>query len=229
MTDITRPYPRNLVYDVINMYTANKFDKKDIETTPCDLAGSVEYALAMLPDRGARFLHMRYRDNMTYEEIGQNENITRERARQLTNVALASLREPPAINYLVYGVQGVAQRKAQSYADELKSLRDTINSVFDIMDRVHQKPMYAEKTYGSSPTTDPHNTLITDFNLAVRTSYALKRAGITTLYDLLTTSPQTIIAIPNIGEKSYRDLIKAVEAMGWDMTRYRNIMNRLQP
>jgi RNA polymerase sigma factor (sigma-70 family) len=69
-----------------------------------DALSQIEAALAELEDRERRVLELRYgltgEDRLTYQQIGESLGLTRERARQLHNQALHTLRDSPRAHEL---------------------------------------------------------------------------------------------------------------------------------
>lgn len=218
-------YPKNLIDDVINLFVAKKFGVKETIEYPDDIDGSVEYAISMLEKRDKDILHMRYRDGMTYDEIGKIEDISRERVRQLINKALANIRKPPCIVYIIYGVKEIEKRKAKRYLDEVKSLRETIHSVSNAVCKHATKPQFAEVMLETEFTKNPEIMDLDRLNLSIRTNQALKRANIITVYDIITTPPTEILSIKNLGLRAFLDVIRQMEINGWDMTQYRRAAN----
>lgn len=218
-------YPKNLIDDVINLFVAKKFGIKETIEYPDDVDGSVEYAMSMLEKRDRDILHMRYRDGMTYDEIGKIEDISRERVRQLINKALADIRKPPCIVYIIYGVKEIEKRKAKRYLDEVKLLRETICSVSNAVCKYTTKPQFAEIMLETEFTKNPEIIDLNRLDLSIRTNQALKRANIMTVYDIITTPPTEIMSIKNLGLHAFMDVIKQMEINGWDMTQYRRAAN----
>ena len=102
----TLPYPENLLYDI--------FGGEWEYPRPGDFDGSLEYVLHTLTERERRVLDFRYKEGLTYEEIGKRFCVTRERIRQIHAKSFRKLRHPRRLNYLKYGVSGVIARKTES-------------------------------------------------------------------------------------------------------------------
>ena len=84
------PYPDNLLYDI--------FGGEWEFPRPADFDGSLEYVLRTLTERERRVLDFRYKDGLTFEEIGKRFCVTRERIRQIHAKSLRKLRHPERLN-----------------------------------------------------------------------------------------------------------------------------------
>ncbi len=54
-----------------------------------------------------------------------------------------------------------------------------------------------------------------EIGLSVRTTNCLEERGIFTVEDLLNSTPQELLSIPNFGEKTLEEVYKALEAIGF--------------
>lgn len=70
--------------------------------------------------------------------------------------------------------------------------------------------------------TKPVDTHIVDLPLSNRIFYALSRAGISNVSDILKRKDKdNILSIRNLGEKSYEDLMSILEKNGYDVKHLR--------
>ena len=89
-------YPENAYADI--------FGEPHYHNLPADAEESLEYVFGMLSERETDILLLRYRDEMTLEEIAmKKDGITRERARQILAKALRKIRHPSRSRILLYG------------------------------------------------------------------------------------------------------------------------------
>ena len=112
-------YPFNLMCD------AFKVDVTDVIehiNNVWDFNESLEYVLSNLSDRERLTLECRYKNRMSYQEIGDVLNVTRERVRQCKVKALKKLRKSHLTKYLRYGMLGVERMKnnKSTMIEELK-------------------------------------------------------------------------------------------------------------
>lgn len=176
---MTLTYPDNLLYDL--------FDRDWEYPRPADFDGSLEYVLHTLTERERRILGFRYKDSLTFEEIGKRECVTRERIRQICAKALRKLRHPDRLNFLKYGVRGVIRRKTESArAVALASL----------------------------PKPDITDMTLEELELSVRSYNCLKRAGMNTLRDVAEMTFDELCHARNLGKKSVDEICAVLTKYG---------------
>lgn len=176
---MTLTYPDNLLYDL--------FDRDWEYPRPADFDGSLEYVLHTLTERERRILGFRYKEGLTYEEIGKRECVTRERIRQINVRFLRKLRHPGRLGYLKYGVSGVISRKTES------ARAAAIDSL--------QKPDITDMT-------------LEELELSVRSYNCLKRAGIDTLHEIAEMTFDELCHVRNLGKKSIDEICAALTKYG---------------
>ena len=176
----TLPYPDNLLCDIF--MGEWEFPRPD------DFDGSLEYVLHTLTERERRVLDFRYKDGLTFEEIGKRECVTRERIRQIHAKSLRKLRCPDRLNYLKYGVAGVIARKTENAREAaLASL---------------QKP------------DKPEDITLEELELSVRSYISLKRAGMNTLRDVSEMTFDELCRVRGMGKKSIAEICAALTNYG---------------
>ena len=176
----TLPYPDNLLYDII--CGEWEFPR------PADFDGSLEYVLHTLTERERRVLDFRYKDGLTFEEIGKRFCVTRERIRQIHAKSLRKLRRPDRLNYLKHGVSGVVARKTENAR---------------------------EAALASLPKPDkPEDITLEELELSVRSYNCLKRAGISTLHEIAEMSFDDLCRVRNLGKKSVDEICAVLTNYG---------------
>ena len=176
----THPYPDNLLYDI--------FGGEWEFPRPSDFDGSLEYVLHSLAERERRVLDFRYKDGLTFEEIGKRFCVTRERIRQIHAKALRKLRHPGRLNYLKYGVSGVIDRKTENAR---------------------------EAALASLPKPDkPEDITLEELELSVRSYNCLKRAGMNTLRDVSEMTFDELCHVRNLGKHSLDEICAALTNYG---------------
>ena len=170
---MTLTYPENLLYDI--------FGGEWEYPRPADFDGSLEYVLHSLTERERRVLDFRYKEGLTYEEIGKRECVTRERIRQINAKAIRKLRHPGRLNYLKHGVSGVIARKTENAREAaLASL--------------------------PKPDIKPEDITLEELELSVRSYNCLKRAGMKTLRDVADMTFDELCHVRNLGKKSIDEI-----------------------
>ena len=155
---------------------------------PADFDGSLEYVLHSLTERERRILDFRYKDGLTFEEIGKRECVTRERVRQIHAKSLRKLRHPERLYYLKYGVSGAIARKAESAR---------------------------EAALASLPKPDkPEDITLEELELSVRSYNCLKRAGMNTLHDVAEMTFDELCNVRNLGKRSIDEICAALTNYG---------------
>ena len=176
----TLPYPDNLLYDI--------FCGEWEFPRPGDFDGSVEYVLHSLTERERRVLDFRYKDGLTFEEIGKRECVTRERIRQIHAKSLRKLRHPGRLNYLKYGVSGVISRITENAR---------------------------EAALASMPKPDkPEDITLEELELSVRSYNCLKRAGMNTLRELSEMTFDELCNVRNLGKRSIDEICAVLTGYG---------------
>lgn len=94
-------YPYNLIENAMELNRRIKLEWYDL---PSDIYESVEYVLKMLKKQQREFVEMRYKMYMTYQDIADIHNLSRERVRQVINFALRQLSHPQRWRYVKYGI-----------------------------------------------------------------------------------------------------------------------------
>ena len=176
----TLPYPDNLLYDI--------FGGEWEYPRPGDFDGSLEYVLHTLTERERRVLDFRYKDGLTFEEIGKRFCVTRERIRQIHAKFLRKLRHPERLNYLKYGVSGVVARKTENAR---------------------------EAALASMPKPDkPEDITLEELELSVRSYNCLKRAGMNTLREVSEMTFDELCHVRNLGKKSVDEICAVLTNYG---------------
>ena len=112
-------YPFNLMCDA---FEVDADDVVEHINNVSDFDKNLEYVLSNLSDKERLTLEYRYKKRMSYQEIGDVFNITRERVRQYKVRAFKKLRKSHLTKYLRYGMLGVEHMKnnKSTMIEELK-------------------------------------------------------------------------------------------------------------
>lgn len=167
----------------------SEWQKKGVPLSIAQEYEQAEDKPAKRAERERRILGFRYKEGLTYEEIGKRECVTRERIRQINAKALRKLRHPDRLNYLKYGVSGVIARKTESA----------------------RKAALASLPKPDIPESD---IPLEELDLSVRSYSCLKRAGINTLREIAEMTFDELCHVRNLGKKSLDEICAVLTGYG---------------
>lgn len=149
-------------------------------------------------------VHFYFRDGLTLEKTGGKLNVCRERIRQIIERACRRLQNPACKEVLTLGLDKyITQREELAWKNGFA--RGQEDKEMDIKLR----SLNIEE--------------IKDLHLSVRTYNCLSRAGYYTVKDImLNLTPEKLARIRNMGNKSYIEVVEALEKVGFDMSEYKN-------
>jgi RNA polymerase sigma factor (sigma-70 family) len=188
-------YPDNLIDlffaddpDVDIVYVEEHFDKNFIDV------------LETLTPRENACIRLYFKEGYTLESIGNQLGITRERVRQIISKGLRRIQHPARLKYLRYG----------------KELYDLQNSVLEMKEALQQKiNIIAKRINMPSLRSIQVQAIelmpIDVLDLSVRSYHCLRRAGINTIGDLLSTSEDELRTIRHLGNKSVKEILTKLE------------------
>lgn len=170
-------------------------------------------ALETLSDREQTVLQMRYRDGMTLEEAGREQNVTRERIRQVEAKALRKLRHPARQSMIQWltrdeylELSRLGQAQIESCMEELRRLVGELKSM------LLQEP---------APATAPNESILSrpidELNLSVRSYNCLNRAGVDTIGDVARMSRGQLMRVRNLGRKCMEEIIEKLKELGLEV------------
>lgn len=177
-----------------------------------------------LSERKARILQMRLEDGLSYEEVGKDFGVTRERIRQLEMSAIRKLRRPDLRNRLRYGSQYEAvlnqKKTAQAEYDRMwldaqKAAKERQNAELDTLQRDTDKLRAASESLRSDISSFPtmedrmKATSFEALDLSVRSYNCLRRyfsPRIPTAWDIANLSEDELMNVRNLGRKSIEEI-----------------------
>ena len=194
-------YPENLLSELFR-------DEDTAVVLPADFEISLEYTLWKLSkqhERGVEILLKRYRDKKSYEQIGNEYGVTRERVRQIVARMIRYLRHPSRLNIIRHGISGMIDIHGQEEYKKGYNLgyRDGYSSAKD-----------EEVSYKA--TVERLNPNIEDMDLSVRSFNCLMRAGLKTANDIAKLDFNQLSRIRNLGRKSLNEVVQRMEELGFD-------------
>lgn len=182
------------------------------EELPADFPQTLAYVLAGLTGREQAVIEMRFKQCMTYEQVGREFNVTRERIRQIEAKALRKLRHPSRFYLIKRGVRGwVADvREAgrqEAMGEELKLVKDAVMQIANAL----KIDLNATSKIAAD---NPADIAIEGLYLSVRSYNVLKRAGYNTLEDVSKLSFDELLQLRNMGRKSAMEILKVLGERG---------------
>ena len=214
-----RTYPFNLIADILDISSEEKINSGYI-----NIDSDVQKELAIMWINNIiktcsiaknRFdmIEMRYRDHMTFDDIGNKYNLTRNRPREILMKFYRQMRHPSR------------SKKLRFVVDVLFNSRGEVNFA-DIISRYEREMTMAEKqkqivsnlVKGDSALLS--DILIEELDLSVRAYNCLKRFGINTAADLVklfVEQPEEEIlkSIRNLSKHTYDDVKMKLVSMGF--------------
>jgi len=169
------PYPQTVIDALNENYAAPKITKLDCQ----DRVNGAFHAISLLPERMQFVIQQYYGNRKTYEQIGREMKITRQRVHMLCQQALKQLMNSNKSIYLYYGLEGA------------KIIIDKAN---DVQLRKHDDSYMPEPDY------------ISKLGFSKRTYNALTREGITTIGQLISLSDSDLMSIKSLGTKSIAEI-----------------------
>ena len=172
----------------------------------------IEEALNDLQEPYKEAILMRFKDGMTYEEMGAAIGRSKERVRQKVAKALRILRHPSRLRKFV----AISQSE---YVGEMNKLRDQISELENRNEKLAHKLENAgllsqeDIPEGVKPKF-LRDTPIDDLELSVRSYNCLKRAGINTLLELTLLREEDLLNVRNCGHISAEEIITKAKEHG---------------
>lgn len=189
---------------------------------PVDLNQSVEYVLAGLSEKEARVIHALFRDGKRQIDIARELSLSKSRIGQILNKGLRRLQHPTRKDYMIYGVKGMAYKAVQealNYKLETAVRKVTmISKIISENAEVGIEQIKKIKEICEAKTRDETvagDTPIENLDFSVRTYNCLKRSGINTVDDILSTDYNELLCIRNMGKKSFKELFEKMDFLGY--------------
>ena len=190
------PWPYNLAEEMLG---------PDVIDGPLsdDQATGLDYVLNnTLTDRTREMILMRYKGEMTLEEIGKEYNLGKERVRQIIARGVRMLRHPSRTKYLLNGYSGEKTRqesvdKRREYDMLCAQLGAAIEEKTRLLGLENEelerltRGEYVQNAYGHS---------ILELDLSVRAHNCLVRAGLDTIGDVVGLISRNSDAVAVCGE-----------------------------
>lgn len=183
---------------------------EDLELEPCEcfehFNERLEFLLTKLviTDREEKVIRLYYIDGKTFEKIGKEFGVTRERIKQINAKAIEKLK---LFKKYFYGgkwclMEDLAKEEYQKYLETQKSFRTYESAKQYILQ------------YESGVFLPIREQKIENLDLSMRSYNCLRRAGIRTIGDLLNFTYYDLIKIRNLGRKSMKEILDTIHDLG---------------
>lgn len=183
---------------------------------PSDAEETLEYVMGTLFEREADMFMLRYRDEMTYEEIGERyDGLSRGRVGQIIAKVERRLRHPSRSKILRIGREAYLnsivaknEEKKRQYNERIAALEEFIQKQGVEIAEYQVKLLSLNQQV--QPTLDILSTSIDELGLSTRSFNSLTRAGIKTIKDIMDC--EDLNRVPNLGRNSVQevqDILKA--------------------
>lgn len=181
-----------------------------------------------LSERTAKILRMRFEDGLTYDEIGKDFGVVRERIRQLVVKGIQTLRRPRLRNRLVYGSQYIAalsqHKTAQAEYDLLQlkaeeTAKEKRNAALDALRRDTDKlrasnvalasDIQATTLSPSSLEKEMKETTLEELDLSASSYNSLRRyffPSHASAWDVANLSSEELMKIRYLGRKRIEEI-----------------------
>lgn len=127
---MSKNYPYNLLEDLYISCGYNQEEVKEFfDSFNEDKQAGLEYALSTLNPEHQEALNNRYVEEMTWREIGERNNRSSERERQICQKALRCLRHPARMMYIYDGLVGAKQEVARRADEHYQKIHDNFPSI----------------------------------------------------------------------------------------------------
>lgn len=202
-------YPQNII-DIIlgtKLY--------DINTIP-NLEENLNKAYDTLIPKEKTFIIKRYKEFLSYEELGTKYNLTRERCRQIIQKTLRKLRHPSRLRIIL---------GTKDFMDEIKELERTIRNLEERvecskrLEKKHDDHIKELKKQEKDISLSFLTTSIEELGLSTRSINCIRRltngwGREIIIEELVEHSIEDLYKVRNLGKKSIDEIVTKVHSFG---------------
>lgn len=216
-------YPINFCMDVC--------ETESPEFVSPELLEAIEKVKESLDERKNKFIMLRYKNGLSYAEIGRRSKLSSQYIRTVIYKALWKIRYTKEVWVLIHPEEAADENKLPIECSGFTTLtihslqRKGIYTVGDLNEldiytarhglglsqKVTDEVLEYKKAYGYTP--DPQR--IENCGFDIRMTNALLRAGIRTMDDLKNTDPRCIARTAGLGQKTMEKIIAYQKANGY--------------
>lgn len=206
-------YPHNLLNDI----------GIELETLPNDFYPTLHYILQTIADkRDARIILMRYRDGKSYEEIGNEYSLSRQRVNVIIDGLIRKMQTQENRDKLIYGMKEYMEVVLQSRVNQLgsmlaKSEREEL--IKNAYDRGYQNGIKDSKTGRADNKADLDSVRALPVNrlpFSVRSFNCFSRNEISTLGDIIDKGDK-LTSIKGFGITCFKEVVNILSTYNVDV------------
>ena len=202
-TDYVSTWPFNLIEQIYMREGKN-------ECIEFNMSG-LEEAISTLNDREIGAIYLRYKEDKTLRDAGEEIGVGPERFRQILAKACRKLRHPSRMRLIQYGTLGEEKRKELNAREAaLKAKEEELNRLEAALQEREEK--LGEKIENAEVRIEPVEPdmflPIEELDFSVRTFNCLKRANCRTFKDVAElTERGDLLKVRNLGKRSAEEVL----------------------
>ena len=196
--------------DIYDVYPFNVADAVVGDKIPNVYLQGIRLAISTLTEREETVIRLRFKDELTLENVGKQIGTTRERARQIEAKALRKMRHPDR-QRMMLAVPVAEVDEVRTKYTALKEQYELLVKAFELISGKATTPESVEKIAEAAVWMQ---TSIENMDFSVRTYNCLRRAGKDTLKDLVEMTEEELRGIRNLGRKSVDEVVYTLEQHG---------------
>lgn len=178
-----------------------------------DIRATLYYALNTLPYKRGAALIMYFEKNLTLNEISEEFGVSSERARQIFERGVDTLKEKFEFDVLTSGIRSYYMEWLSTERDigiDIGSVKTLLEVKDNGFDKVFQKRI---KLISSVSLMDMYD----NNEISARLLNCLSRNDMKTVGDVIKRTPSEIRSIKNLGEKGYKELAIFLKRQGLEL------------
>ena len=208
-SDSKNNYPQNIIDIILG---TKLYDINTIQ----NLEENLNKAYDTLESREKIFVIKRYKELLSYNELGTKYNLTRERCRQIIQKAIRKLRHPSRLRIIL---------GTKDFMDEIKELECTIRNleerveVSQRLEKMHDDHIEELKKKEKDISSKFLTMSIEEIGFSTRSINCLRRltngwGREVTIEELIGYSIEDLYKVRNLGKKSIDNIVAKVHGLG---------------
>lgn len=189
-------YPENIIREI---GLEHVFGRDVYQALSEDQLAGLEYALSTLEERERLILEMRFKEGLSFAEIGSRFERSSTRMNQMKERAIRKLRRGFMAQYFSRGLQAVETKRQTGVAhikrSGTKMTSDEIREALNVL--AYER--------------------IDDMDIEARSVLCMTRSGIHSIFDLvemIEKNPGALFRVRNVGERAFTDILEGMRKVG---------------